>query len=301
MGRISMRSILPPAVCIHYNPWSDRSSPLLDTRSTHSAPPAPELAPNNALVEYLAALQKTRMNSGMALAELPLPTTTSREAQDVRTERKEPMSAKKTKLKFRSEVTRDRLQEVLGQLANAVEAGVVQVRVDGEEVRLRPGYDVKLELEARTDADEESLSLQIRWTPAPTGSLRIDGSELAVDWDESATPEAVAGTMAETMSDATPTGVTQSAMPLREVLGLAANHWTHQELYAKAQEIEIDGRSGLHKEALIEALLDHGHTPMTWPMEEILGKLRKAEITGRPDMDRHEMIEALAEAQVAAE
>lgn len=89
-----------------------------------------------------------------------------------------------------------------------------------------------------------------------------------------------------------------SAMPedMDQVERLAADQWLHQELYSKAQQAEIDGRSGLSKSELIDALVVSGEGPMSWTHEEIYEKAGELEIQGRSEMTKTELLMELAAA-----
>ena len=74
---------------------------------------------------------------------------------------------------------------------------------------------------------------------------------------------------------------------------------TKEELYDRAQELDVEGRSSMSKDELKEAILEaYGHTAdglMHHTRDELYDKAQEADIEGRSKMDKRELAEALAE------
>ncbi len=223
------------------------------------------------------------------------------------------MSTHESKSRIKVDLKQDResTAHALRNLADAIEGGVVSVRYGDKRSVLVPTATTELSLKAKADEKEQSLRVTLTWGPRPKApqdqkDLSIEAHAIAesiMNNDSSQTTSPEPALRASTRKLVPPSTNPDhdsdlSAMPedMEQVERLAADQWLHQDLYSKAQEAEIDGRSGLSKSELIDALIASGEGPMTWTHEEIYDKAGELEIPGRSEMTKTELLMDLAAA-----
>lgn len=141
----------------------------------------------------------------------------------------------KERVEYSAVLVRDRALEEVENMLASLQQGELHVQHGSESIDLSIGDHVQFDFTARRKGRQESVQITLQWERQDAQRRLVIASSAPAD--RNSAMEAERGRASRRVSKSPP-----------------YEEWTREELYERARELEIEGRSDMNKDDLIAAL-----------------------------------------------